>query len=390
MFGAEAAPRLLQRYHELEPELESETYRSYREVLTLALEELLREEGLQPPEGEAGALARSLPDWQPFPEVPDALAELRNRGWKLAILSNSDRDLIAASQKQLGVPFDLAVVAEDVQSYKPAHAHWERFFEATTADREHHVHVAASLFHDVAPGEGARAANDLGQPAGRAGRAGAGPRAARPLGTSRHRRRAGARSERGRGPTSRARTRSEAAAEVFERALAPALRHRRHDGRELREDWSAPDVDFPDDVLVAEAEGRLVGYADVIRTRRDGLARRARADPAAYQPLLEAIAERAAAHEPAHVRGWAPEQRPELHEAYERAGFRPVPALLPDGDRPRRRPPRAGLARRLHRPDAFAKATSGPRERRTWTPSQTRGASRQTPYETWAHWYMGE
>ena len=153
MFGAEAVPRLLERYHQVEPELESETYRSYREVLSLALEELLRQEGLQLPEGEAGALARSLPEWQPFTEVPDALTELRRRGWKLALLSNTDRDLIAASQQQLGVPFDLAVVAEDVQSYKPAHAHWERFFEATTADREHHVHVGASLFHDVAPGK---------------------------------------------------------------------------------------------------------------------------------------------------------------------------------------------------------------------------------------------
>ena len=46
---------------------------------------------------------------------------------------------------------DVAVVAEEVQSYKPAHAHWERFFELTTADRAQHVHVAASLFHDVAP-----------------------------------------------------------------------------------------------------------------------------------------------------------------------------------------------------------------------------------------------
>ena len=46
------------------------------------------------PEGELGALARSLPEWPPFPEVPAALAELRDRGWKLAILSNTDRDLI--------------------------------------------------------------------------------------------------------------------------------------------------------------------------------------------------------------------------------------------------------------------------------------------------------
>jgi 2-haloacid dehalogenase len=151
LFGVEVAPHLLERYHELEPEVESEPFRSYREVLTLTLERLSQEEGIQVPEGDAGALAASLPDWPPFPEVPAALSELRDRGWQLAILSNTDRDLIAASQKQLGVPIDLAIVAEDVESYKPAHAHWERFFEATTADREHHVHVAASLFHDVAP-----------------------------------------------------------------------------------------------------------------------------------------------------------------------------------------------------------------------------------------------
>ena len=151
LFGVEEAPRLLERYHEIEPEIESEPFRTYHEVLTLALERLAAEESMQLPEGEAGALAKSLPDWPPFPEVPAALAELRSRGWKLAILSNTDRDLIAASQRRLGVPIDLAIVAEDVESYKPAHGHWERFFEATTADRDSHVHVAASRFHDIAP-----------------------------------------------------------------------------------------------------------------------------------------------------------------------------------------------------------------------------------------------
>lgn len=151
IFGVERAPRLLERYHELEPEIESEPFRSYREVLSLTIERLAQDEHIQIPEGEAGALANSLPDWPPFPEVPGALAELRERGWLLAILSNTDRDLIAASQRQLGVPIDLTVVAEDIESYKPAHAHWEHFFEATTAERERHVHVAASLFHDIAP-----------------------------------------------------------------------------------------------------------------------------------------------------------------------------------------------------------------------------------------------
>ena len=151
LFGAERAPELLARYHRLEPEVQAESYRSYAEVLSLTLERLAAENDLTIPEGESGVLARSLPDWPAFREVPAALAELRRRGWSLAILSNSDRDLIAASQRQLGAPIDVAVVAEEIESYKPAPAHWERFFELTTADRDHHVHVAASLFHDVAP-----------------------------------------------------------------------------------------------------------------------------------------------------------------------------------------------------------------------------------------------
>jgi 2-haloacid dehalogenase len=156
LFGVEDAPRLLERYHELEPAVQAEAYRSYGEVLTLTLMRLAEVESLAIPEGETDALARSLPGWQPFPEVRASLEELRSRGWRLAILSNSDRDLIAASRQQIGVPFDLTVVAEDVGSYKPAHGHWQRFRDDTEADGDSHVHVAASLFHDIAP------ANELG------------------------------------------------------------------------------------------------------------------------------------------------------------------------------------------------------------------------------------
>jgi 2-haloacid dehalogenase len=151
LWGVEQAPRLLERYHALEPEVQKDEYRSYGEVMTLTLERLANEVGYGIPDGEIGVLTRSLPEWPPFPEVHDALHELRRRGWNLAILSNSDRDLILSSQKRIGVPFDKTVVAEDVKSYKPAHAHWEHFFETATAEKEHHVHVAASLFHDIAP-----------------------------------------------------------------------------------------------------------------------------------------------------------------------------------------------------------------------------------------------
>jgi 2-haloacid dehalogenase len=147
MFGTDAAPSLLARYHELEPQVQAEDpTRPYRDVLRLTLARLG-----DVPDGDEDALARSLPHWPPFAEVPIALEEARERGWKLAILSNTDRDFIEASKRQLGVQFDETVVASEIASYKPAHRHWEEFFARTGAARERHVHVAASLFHDIAP-----------------------------------------------------------------------------------------------------------------------------------------------------------------------------------------------------------------------------------------------
>jgi 2-haloacid dehalogenase len=151
VFGEGDVPRLLARYHELEPRIESERYRSYRQVLDLCLAGIAMEEGRALADGESTALSDSLPRWPAFPEVPEALARLRDDGWRLAILSNCDRDLIATSLPRLRVRFDRVITAEDVGSYKPDHGHWQRFWELTGADPDRHVHVGASLFHDVAP-----------------------------------------------------------------------------------------------------------------------------------------------------------------------------------------------------------------------------------------------
>ncbi|MFL5924965.1 MAG: HAD-IA family hydrolase [Gaiellaceae bacterium] len=150
VFGEERADELLARYHELEPQLEADGKLTYREVLTEAMRRL------GAPAEEERALADALAEWRPFPEVPQALEDSRARGWKLAILSNTDRDYIEASMERLGVPFELAIVASEIGSFKPALGHWRAFEERV--GRLPDVHVAASLFHDVAP------ANDLGLP----------------------------------------------------------------------------------------------------------------------------------------------------------------------------------------------------------------------------------
>jgi 2-haloacid dehalogenase len=137
---------LLERYHELEPQVQAEDpTSSYRDVMT----EVARRLGV----GEPELLARSLPSWEPFPEVRAALEEARSRGWKLALLSNTDRDFIEASRERIGVPFELAIVASEIGSYKPARTHWDRFFAETGAATDHHVHVAQSHYHDVIPAD---------------------------------------------------------------------------------------------------------------------------------------------------------------------------------------------------------------------------------------------
>jgi 2-haloacid dehalogenase len=145
VFGEAQADDRLRRYHELEPELQADGSLSYREVMTEAMRRL------DAPPGEEAALAESLPRWQPFPEVPAALADARARGWRLAILSNTDPDYIAASKALIGVPFDETVVASEIGSYKPDAGHWRVFDARTGAEPDRHVHVGASLFHDIAP-----------------------------------------------------------------------------------------------------------------------------------------------------------------------------------------------------------------------------------------------
>ena len=142
---------LRERYHEIEPRVQLQGALSYREVMRQALALLAGDAELRLSVEDEYALADSLPSWRPFPEVPGSLAELRGRGFQLAILSNTDPDLLDASLERIGVPVDARITAAEAGSYKPAPGHWERFFAETGAERDAHVHVGASLYHDIEP-----------------------------------------------------------------------------------------------------------------------------------------------------------------------------------------------------------------------------------------------
>ena len=151
LFPETNADELLARYYELEAAVQEDGSLSYRAVLAAGLAGVASDLGQRVPAGEEDALGASLPGWPVFADVPVGLREARDRGWRLAVLSNTDSDLLDVSLAAIGVPFELVVVASEIGSYKPARPHWDVFRERTGVAPDRHVHVAQSLFHDILP-----------------------------------------------------------------------------------------------------------------------------------------------------------------------------------------------------------------------------------------------
>jgi 2-haloalkanoic acid dehalogenase type II len=148
--GGRVDPRsALAAYEKIEPLVQAERYRTYREVLTESARRVARELGWALPEVRADFLAESLPFWIPFPDTNAALERLFKAGYQLGILSNVDDDLLTGTRKHFTVPFDLIVTAQQVGSYKPADRHFTTARERIGGRRW--LHAARSHFHDVTP-----------------------------------------------------------------------------------------------------------------------------------------------------------------------------------------------------------------------------------------------
>jgi 2-haloalkanoic acid dehalogenase type II len=143
--------RVLAAFHDLEPVVQAEPFRTYREVLAETARRVAARLGWALPDARAGFVAESLPSWRPFPDTNAALERLAGAGCRLGILSNVDDDLLAGSRRHFTVAFDpaLIVTAQQVRSYKPGVRHFETARAALAGQRW--LHAAQSAFHDVAP-----------------------------------------------------------------------------------------------------------------------------------------------------------------------------------------------------------------------------------------------
>lgn len=143
-------PQLLALYGEVESEVEAEAYRPYREVLSEVARRIGRRLGIALSREEADALPASLGGWEPFPDTVASLRRLARR-FDLAVVSNVDDDLFARTAPKLGVRLSSLVTAQQARAYKPSLAMFRLALDRIGRPVPEILHVAQSLYHDVAP-----------------------------------------------------------------------------------------------------------------------------------------------------------------------------------------------------------------------------------------------
>jgi 2-haloacid dehalogenase len=142
---------ILEAYARLESEAQRGLFAPYRHVLGRVMRGLARDHGFRLSSDDWGLLAEALPSWTPFEDTLDALRRLARR-YRLAVISNVDDDLFEATRRHLaGVDFDWIVTAEQARTYKPSHRNFEVAEQKMGIARDRWLHVAQSLYHDIAP-----------------------------------------------------------------------------------------------------------------------------------------------------------------------------------------------------------------------------------------------
>jgi 2-haloacid dehalogenase len=141
--------QILDIYGELEPKAQN-PYRRYCDVLGEVVRGFGRQLGFSVSDAEAQSLPQSLKDWQPFPDTGAALQKLKTM-YKLAIISNTDDELFAATARHLPVKFDEVITAEQAKAYKPSLAPFRLALQRLGLPPERLLHVGQSIYHDVLP-----------------------------------------------------------------------------------------------------------------------------------------------------------------------------------------------------------------------------------------------
>lgn len=95
-------------------------YRPYRQVLRDTMKLAFEQFHLPYDDADVELFARSMGTWQPFPDTKQAILDLQ-KFVKVVLITNTDDDIIAETQKTIGVRFDEIITAQQAGAYKPSH-----------------------------------------------------------------------------------------------------------------------------------------------------------------------------------------------------------------------------------------------------------------------------
>ncbi len=135
-------------YEECELKAIAGPFRLYREVLQGSLQEALAHFGIAVEPGDGADFGVAMEGWEPFPESVEVLARLASR-YPLAVISNSQHDVIRHAVAKLGSPFTHVVTAEDARAYKPDPRPFELALERAAVSPAEALHIAQSQVVDL-------------------------------------------------------------------------------------------------------------------------------------------------------------------------------------------------------------------------------------------------
>jgi 2-haloacid dehalogenase len=126
----------------------------YRQVGFIALDATLERAGIPHSDPEVEALVAAIERLEPFPDAARALASLRAKGYRLAVLSNGDPDMLERGVAHAGIPFDAVLSVAAAGSFKPDRVTYETAARALGTPPAEILFVANHVFDCV----GAKAA----------------------------------------------------------------------------------------------------------------------------------------------------------------------------------------------------------------------------------------
>lgn len=142
--------RLFDRWEEIQFEYIRAPYEPYRDILYHSLLDTLDEFSIKCQDDDGDRFAHAIGRWQPFPEVPGALARLRKK-FKLGIISNTDDDILDQSLHSLGVKMDYVITAESAGVYKPDPEPFHLAIERIGLPSSSILHAAFGVKYDLGP-----------------------------------------------------------------------------------------------------------------------------------------------------------------------------------------------------------------------------------------------